>query len=357
MIMLGLLGPSCAALMMGATRPPSAARLDSPPSVVRMQLPETIGRVVPAGLGTYMQERITLVGTLSQTSKKEHEFLGVYHRGILASPHESGSLARKEFGRGMDATTYGRRGFYEKMGDPNKMIWWDGDVWVVKTKDNPGRRVGVVGIDGQVTAPETLNDRPDVANDPSLGSVFLLRPFRSIWDSPAYTAHVSVSEPGEQMMPSLPRSLPRASPPAAAPGAVPDYDRIARPVQVESAAATNNNMNAPRSMESRSLAKMRLEERVAQARSAAGSVEQRVQEMLKPTFQEWASDMIDTAEFERRKAAAMQEANAADAPYKALDSAVDAYSAAVRARQKAEEEEAAAEAAVYQALEKVERGA
>ena len=53
----------------------------------------------------------------------------------------------------------------------------------------------------------------------------------------------------------------------------------------------------------------------------------------------------------------MQEANAADAPYKALDSAVDAYSAAVRARQKAEEEEAAAEAAVYQALEKVERGA
>ena len=57
------------------------------------------------------------------------------------------------------------------------------------------------------------------------------------------------------------------------------------------------------------------------------------------------------------KAAAMQEANAADAPYKALDSAVDAYSAAVRARQKAEEEEAAAEAAVYQALEMVERGA
>ena len=182
MIMLGLLGPSCAALMMGATRPPSAARLDSPPSVVRMQLPETIGRVVPAGLELTGEDH---TGWHAHRQQKEHEFLGVYHRGILASPHESGSLARKEFGRGMDATTYGRRGFYEKMGDPNKMIWWDGDVWVVKTKDNPGRRVGVVGIDGQVTAPETLNDRPDVANDPSLGSVFLLRPFRSIWDSPA----------------------------------------------------------------------------------------------------------------------------------------------------------------------------
>ena len=37
--------------------------------------------------------------------------------------------------------------FYEQVADPNKMIWWDGTMWVVGNKNGVGKRIGMVCVD------------------------------------------------------------------------------------------------------------------------------------------------------------------------------------------------------------------
>mmetsp|Transcript_35099 Transcript_35099/g.112140 ORF Transcript_35099/g.112140 Transcript_35099/m.112140 type:complete len:182 (-) Transcript_35099:157-702(-) len=86
------------------------------------------------------------------------------------------------------------------------------------------------------------------------------------------------------------------------------------------------------------------------ARSGGGGevLERRVQEILAPVLADWANDKIDTAELERRKAAAPEEAAAealgrCDALESALKSTLRVYEAAVRRSEEAAEAAEAAE--------------
>ena len=100
----------------------------------------------------------------------------------------------------------------------------------------------------------------------------------------------------------------------------------------------------------RKRSKAGLETRVVKARSLCqAAVDARVQELLKPVFEEYTKDKIDEAELKRRKAAAREEAAAGHAPLTKLDQAFADYDAAMKAGD-------AAEAKLEAALAELERG-
>ena len=107
----------------------------------------------------------------------------------------------------------------------------------------------------------------------------------------------------------------------------------------------------------RKRSKVELETRVAKARSLCqDAVDARVQEVLKPAFEEYAKDKLDGAELDKRKAAARQQAAAGHAPLTKLDREFADYIAAVEARAQAEMAEDAAGAKLEAALAEHERG-
>ncbi|EOD34410.1 hypothetical protein EMIHUDRAFT_252922 [Emiliania huxleyi CCMP1516] len=106
-----------------------------------------------------------------------------------------------------------------------------------------------------------------------------------------------------------------------------------------------------------------LEDRVAKARAASeAQLEARVAEILKPALDEWATSAIDTAELERRKAAAPEQAKEErERRVGPLDAAHDAFTEAAAAREEAWEAfasafvaEQTAEGELLRSLEAVE---
>ena len=99
-----------------------------------------------------------------------------------------------------------------------------------------------------------------------------------------------------------------------------------------------------------------LEERVVTARSVTDAdIDRRSKAIMQPVFDEWMNGNLSEAELPRRKEAARAQALAEHGPRFKLDAAFAKYTAAAKARAEAEEQEAAAEAALYEALAPLER--
>ena len=177
-----LLGPSCAALLMGAASTPSVVHRGTTLHALRMQMSATsgrtgeqtmtgAGRVLPAAKWQ-LKDKIALVGTLPPEASgnsvaEASQYLGVYTRGQL------------KFFAQVKGNPYSNHGYYEQLRDPNKMIWWDGETWVVGDKigmkggDRNGykepvaRRIGVVYVDGQGEGVPTSSFPPAPTPTPS----------------------------------------------------------------------------------------------------------------------------------------------------------------------------------------------
>ena len=160
---------------------------------------------------------------------------------------------------------------------------------------------------------------------PSIGSSIFGRPRP---DTPE-TAAQERSREERSRNAAAPTPTPRAAAPAPPPV----------PPPAPTAVPSSTLVQPPVAMDSDELA-----QRVAEAKantvsvSEAGAVEKRVQEIMKRHFDEWASDKIDTAELERRKASAPKQAAAELQSCTALDEAFDAYAEAVRVREMAWEQ-------------------
>jgi len=100
-----------------------------------------VGKVMPAML-RHMRDKVSLTATLPQVAPNSelHQYLGVYNKGFLANPRPLRGA------RSFRDSTYQPHGYYEKGGDPSKMIWWDGELWVVCNKNNMDRRLGVLCV-------------------------------------------------------------------------------------------------------------------------------------------------------------------------------------------------------------------
>ena len=84
-------------------------------------------------------------------------------------------------------------------------------------------------------------------------------------------------------------------------------------------------------------------------------IDRRSKAIMQPVFYEWMNGNLSEAELPRRKEAARAQALAEHGPRSKLDAAFAKYTAAAKARAEAEEQEAAAEAALYEALAPLER--
>ena len=158
--MLAMLAPLGALLMVGPPMPVTATRAGAPS--LRVQMPEAKAhvsfganfakRVVPAPLEkVLLLDAIALVGTLpEEVSKEASQYLGMYTKGILPSPSRDEARESK--------SAYERHAYYEQVGNPTKMIWWDGVAWLVGDKGDKGassrRARGKICIDDQSASPE-----------------------------------------------------------------------------------------------------------------------------------------------------------------------------------------------------------
>ena len=98
-----------------------------------------------------------------------------------------------------------------------------------------------------------------------------------------------------------------------------------------------------------------MEERVVGARSVCtAAIDTRVRELIRPAFEQYATDQIDAAELDRLKAEARVKATAEHAPLTELERASAEYTQAVSARTKAEAALSASEAAEEAAEAKLE---
>ena len=108
-------------------------------------------------------------------------------------------------------------------------------------------------------------------------------------------------------------------------------------------------------MPTRKIQAVHLGERVATARSTTdAAITRRMKEIIQPVIDEWLDGKVEATELKRRKEAAKAQATTEHVDRSSLDDAFEAYTAAVKAREAAEEQEAAAEQAVQKALEPFE---
>jgi len=97
------------------------------------------GRVVPATT-RHLSDKIALTGARPEGCAVQ--YLGVFTKSVLGSHHGVDVY-------GGSTNPYRRYGCYEKVGDPTKMLWYDGEAWVVG--DNLGGRIGMVCVDERST--------------------------------------------------------------------------------------------------------------------------------------------------------------------------------------------------------------
>ena len=115
----------------------SLLRMRVPRVQVIMMVPDTM---VPASVNQ-LGDKVTLVGSMP-AERQAAQYLGVYTKSMLLRR----SAMKSKHGE--------RHGHYEQSSDPNKMIWWDGDMWLVGDKSNGGKRVGVIGMEDQAASPD-----------------------------------------------------------------------------------------------------------------------------------------------------------------------------------------------------------
>ena len=349
-----MLGPAaCTALAFafGAARSPGGAR-------TALQMRETV--VVPAALRR--TDKIELVGLLQPEAcaKGLRKYIGFYSRSNLVSPW--GDKA---------AAPYALPCMYEKVGNPNMMVWFDGSMWVVGDKtSNPldddiifGTPVGAVFDEVAAAGPRAPSKQ------------YLLGPTDlSILDVPRAAASPPADEaPGDC---AVDLQEPSDTP-----------QRVGRTTASREAELNERVERARRLAANQSTLATQLDAQIDAQIEA--QIEARAQQILLPALDDWAANRISTDVLEALKAAAPKQAaaellqegapsgadrepsrDALDA-LDALDEAVQAYEAAVREREakeaavtpppsaweafdKAVEHEAAAEAALREALAEVE---
>ena len=83
-------------------------------------------KVAPAGI-QHMADKICLVSTDAADAAP---YLGIYRKGVFGHSGKN---------------KYQRHGYYEQVGDPNKIVWWDGEggVWTVGWRTVGGRHYAV----------------------------------------------------------------------------------------------------------------------------------------------------------------------------------------------------------------------
>ena len=286
---LAWLLPSGLTLLMGtAPRAPAPAvhmRVVEEVKAAQLSKSEPVaGMVVPAGLKG-LSDKVALVGPLTLDAHPEAEaYLGVYTKGMLASR----------------TNPYERIGYYEMVGNPNRMIWWADGVWAVGQGNSKGGRIGVVCVDDQAEAPEVRRSGYSPAR------VFMLGPpgmtAQSVAPQAARVAPAGAASVVSSVAPAKPKPDRYAPPPVKVD---PRFDANAQPMSSFTPAATENRDFQPQALKTQNVAggqgpadawttvrntkpkpsrtkKGQLEERVARVRATTdGAVEARTKEILK----------------------------------------------------------------------------
>lgn len=296
----------------------------------------------------YPKDKVYLVGTYPADGRYDvSQYLGVYTKGMFASRSISP----------MRGNAYERYGYYEMVGDPHKLVFFDGEMWVVG--DKAGRRIGVVCSDEVAALPGPRQSRPGIygflVGQPARPSA--TRPSSIPVDVLAASA-ASPRMPGGPWNPAdgpyrpgPPQSLGSYSP-GTGMRSVADATRL-----------PPRDYRRDMLPQTSPVQREQLKDRVNMAMSQKDNyLEERIKETLKPDFDEWSQGRIATAELDRRKADAPNTLKLEYEAYEMLDDAFESLTKAKRAREEAAQvydravqEEQRTEAQVHEYLENVER--
>ncbi|EOD34465.1 hypothetical protein EMIHUDRAFT_111298 [Emiliania huxleyi CCMP1516] len=123
-------------------------------------------KVAPAGI-QHMADKICLVSTDAADAAP---YLGIYRKGVFGHSGKN---------------KYQRHGYYEQVGDPNKIVWWDGEggVWTVGWRTVGGRHYAVDSLVGTLCVEDASAEGEEEAWEGE-GRVFLLGPTRREGERP-----------------------------------------------------------------------------------------------------------------------------------------------------------------------------